>query len=187
MWRRNSSMLDHHFKGILEDIGEDTSREGLRNTPKRAAAAFEFLTQGYKANVTEIVNGALFPSTNSDMVVVKDMLFYALCEHHLLPFWGKCHVGYLPNGKILGLSKIPRLVEVVSRKLQVQENLTQEIANLIQKVTGAKGVGVLMSGQHMCSMMRGVQQPDAAMVTSSMLGDLTKADVKSEFYQRLKD
>lgn len=179
-------MLEHNFKAILEDIGEDPLREGLRKTPKRAASAFEFLTQGYKADVSAIVNGALFPSSNKDMVVVKDIVFYALCEHHLLPFWGKCHVAYLPNGKILGLSKIPRLVEAVSRKLHVQENMTQEIAELISKVTGARGVGVFVSGSHMCSMMRGVQQPSASMVTSAMLGEFAKIEVKNDFYQRLE-
>jgi GTP cyclohydrolase I len=162
--------MQEHFKKIIAALGEDPNREGLRDTPKRAATAMEFLTQGYKQSVETIVNGALFNSDNDEMVVVKNIELYSLCEHHLLPFIGKCHVAYMPKGKILGLSKIARIVDLHARRLQVQENLTKEIANTIADVTGAKGVAVIIEAQHLCMMMRGVEKQNSIMSTSVMLG-----------------
>ena len=162
--------MQDHYKKIIEAIGENPNREGLKDTPKRAAKAMEFLTIGYHQSVDEIVNGALFQSDNDEMILVKNIELYSLCEHHLLPFIGKCHVAYMPNGKILGLSKIARIVDLHARRLQVQENLTKEIANTILNVTNAKGVGVIIEAQHLCMMMRGVEKQNSVMTTSVMLG-----------------
>lgn len=164
--------MQEHYKKIIAALGENPEREGLRDTPKRAAKAMAFLTQGYKQSIDAIVNGALFKSNNDEMVLVKDIELYSLCEHHLLPFIGKCHVAYLPNGKILGLSKVARIVDMHARRLQVQENLTREIANTMQEVTGAKGVGVIIEAKHLCMMMRGVEKQNSTMITSVMLGGL---------------
>ncbi len=179
--------LEHHFKAMIEDIGENPKREGLRDTPKRAAHALQFLTQGYHLSIDEIINGALFESNNDEMIVVKNIELYSLCEHHLLPFIGQCHVAYVPNGKILGLSKIARIVDMFARRLQVQENLTKEIANAIQQVTHAKGVGVIIEAKHLCMMMRGVEKQNSVMSTSVMLG-LLRADPRSrgEFLSLIK-
>lgn len=175
-------MMQEQFKKIIEALGEDPNREGLQNTPKRAAKAMEFLTQGYRQNIDDIINGALFASNNSEMVVVKNIEIYSLCEHHLLPFIGKCHVAYVPNGKILGLSKFARIIDMYARRLQVQENLTSEIANALQAVTGAKGIGVIIEAQHLCMMMRGVEKQHSVMSTSVMLGLLRDdARTRSEF------
>jgi GTP cyclohydrolase I len=174
--------MQEHFKKIIEAIGEDPTRDGLINTPKRAAKAMAFLTQGYQQKVDDIINGALFPSDNSEMVVVKNIELYSLCEHHLLPFIGKCHVAYVPNGKILGLSKFARIIDMHARRLQVQENLTSEIANTLQAITGAKGIGVIIEAQHLCMMMRGVEKQHSVMSTSVMLGLLRDdARTRSEF------
>lgn len=162
--------MQDFFKKILEEIGEDANREGLLATPKRAADAFRFLTRGYGQDIHEIINGALFNNDNDEMIIVKDIELYSLCEHHLLPFFGKCHVGYLPQGKILGLSKIARIVDVFARRLQVQENLTRQIAETLMHYTGAKGVGVVIEAQHLCMMMRGVEKQNSIMKTSCMLG-----------------
>lgn len=162
--------MQDHFKKIIEAIGEDPNREGLLDTPKRAAQAMGFLTQGYHQSTEEIVNGALFTSESDEMILVKNIELYSLCEHHLLPFIGKAHVAYMPNGKILGLSKIARLVDMHARRLQVQENLTRSIAKTIKDVTDAKGVGVIIEAQHLCMMMRGVEKQNSAMTTSVMLG-----------------
>ena len=159
-----------YFKKIIEGIGENPHREGLLKTPQRAAKAFDFLTQGYKKDIKEIVNGAIFTSNNEEMVVVKDIELYSICEHHLLPFLGRAHIAYIPNGKIMGLSKFARIVDMYARRLQVQENLTNEIANTLMQVTGALGVGVVIEAKHMCMMMRGVEKQNSSMKTSCLLG-----------------
>ena len=174
--------MEKNYKSIIELIGEDVNRDGLKDTPKRAAKAMEFMTQGYRASVEKIVNGALFESDNDEMVIVKDIELYSLCEHHLLPFIGKCHVAYLPQGKVLGLSKIPRIVEMFARRLQIQENLTKEIAECILRVTGGAGVGVIIEAQHLCMMMRGVEKQNSTMTTSVMLGSFRKDNsTRNEF------
>ncbi len=162
--------MEEQFRAIIEAIGENPDREGLVRTPHRAARAMEFLTQGYEQNLDEIVNQAVFESSNDEMVIVKDIELYSLCEHHLLPFIGKAHVAYLPSGKVIGLSKIPRIVDMYARRLQIQENLTQQIGQSIESVTGALGVAVVIEAKHLCAMMRGVQKQNSAMVTSVMLG-----------------
>ena len=174
--------MDQYFRKMLEHIGEDPQREGLIKTPLRAARAFEFMTQGYQKNVDDIVNGAIFTSDNDEMVVVKNIEMYSLCEHHLLPFFGKAHVGYIPKGKIIGLSKIARIVDMYARRLQVQENLTKEIAQTLMHVTGALGVGVVIEAQHLCMMMRGVEKQNSVMKTSCLLGAFRKEDAtRKEF------
>jgi|TARA_R110002126_G_scaffold110918_2_gene248503 GTP cyclohydrolase I len=160
------------FKKIIQDIGEDVTREGLRDTPERAAEAFRYLTKGYQESIDDIINGALFESEMSEMVIVKDVELYSLCEHHLLPFFGQCHVGYLPNGKVLGLSKIARIIDFYARRLQIQEGLTHEIATCIANITGARGVAVVIEARHLCMMMRGVEKQNSTMTTSVMLGDM---------------
>jgi GTP cyclohydrolase I len=179
--------MQEYYKKIIEALGEDPNREGLHDTPKRAAKAMEFLTQGYKKSLEEIVNGALFTSDNSEMVVIKNIEIYSLCEHHLLPFIGKCHIAYIPNGKILGLSKFARIVDMYTQRLQVQENLTTEIANAILGVTDAKGVGVVVEAQHLCMMMRGVEKQHSTMTTSVMLGSLRDdARTRAEFLSLIR-
>lgn len=168
--QRRTIIVEEHFRAIIEAIGENPDREGLLRTPERAARAIEFLTQGYEQDVADIVNGAIFSSTNDEMVIVRDIELYSLCEHHMLPFIGKCHVAYLPDGSVLGLSKVPRIVDMFARRLQIQENLTQQIGECIQGVTGAKGVGVVIEAKHLCAMMRGVEKQNSTMITSMMLG-----------------
>ena len=179
--------MEENWAGIIEAIGEDITRPGLVDTPRRAAKAFEFLTQGYRQSVAEVVNNALFPSESSEMVLVQDVELYSLCEHHLLPFIGKCHVAYLPTGKVLGLSKVARLVDVFARRLQIQESLTTQIAQTIMDVTEAEGVGVIIEAKHMCMMMRGVEKQNSIMKTSSMLGSF-RSDPKTreEFLSLLR-
>ena len=162
--------MEKAFAEIIRACGEDLNRPGLGETPARAAKAFEFLTQGYRQSIDEIVNEALFPSDSSEMVIVQDIELYSLCEHHLLPFIGKCHVAYIPTGQVLGLSKVARIVDVYARRLQIQEQLTTEIAQTVMDVTGAEGVGVIIEAQHMCMMMRGVEKQNSLMKTSAMLG-----------------
>ena len=174
--------MDQYFRKMLEYIGEDPNREGLVKTPVRAAQAFEFMTRGYKEKVEDIVNGAIFTSELDEMVVVKNIEMYSLCEHHLLPFFGKAHVGYLPKGKIIGLSKIARIVDMYARRLQVQEELTRQIAHTLMQVTGAWGVGVVIEAQHLCMMMRGVEKQNSIMKTSCLLGVFRKQDAtRKEF------
>lgn len=162
--------MEQEYRAILQAVGEDPEREGLLRTPHRAAKAMEFLTQGYRQNLQDLVNDALFASSNNEMVIVRDIELYSLCEHHLLPFIGRAHVAYLPAGKVLGLSKIPRIVDMFARRLQIQEKLTQQIGNCILEVTGALGVAVVVEAKHLCAMMRGVQKQNSSMTTSMMLG-----------------
>ncbi|MBB72205.1 MAG: GTP cyclohydrolase I FolE [Legionellales bacterium] len=162
--------LEQLYATLIEQIGEDPTREGLVRTPHRAAKALGFLTQGYQQNLDDIVNGAVFTSDTDEMVVVKNIELYSMCEHHLLPFVGKCHVAYLPTGKVLGLSKVARIVDLYARRLQIQEQLTKEIAQAMQEVTGASGVGVIIEAKHLCMMMRGVEKQNSVMSTSCMLG-----------------
>jgi len=177
-----SNELSAHFASILTLLGEDITREGLEQTPKRAAKAFEYLTKGYHQNIDEILNDAVFESKMDEMVIVKAIEMYSMCEHHLLPFFGKCHVAYIPNGKIIGLSKVARIVDVFARRLQVQEQLTQQIANAILDTTQAQGVGVVIEAQHLCMMMRGVEKQNSAMTTSCMLGTFrSNQATRSEF------
>lgn len=179
--------MDQYFRKLLETIGEDVDREGLRDTPKRAAKAFEYLTKGYKDDIAKVVNNAVFESDNDEMIIVKDIELYSLCEHHLLPFFGKCHVGYLPNGRILGLSKVARIVDVFARRLQVQENLTKQIAETIMTCTGATGVGVVIEAKHLCMMMRGVEKQNSIMKTSCMLGYFRSSNsTRSEFLSLIR-
>tara|TARA_Y100001970_G_scaffold208048_1_gene253485 strand:- start:244 stop:792 length:549 start_codon:yes stop_codon:yes gene_type:complete len=157
-------------KDLLIAIGENPDREGLRKTPLRVSKSWEYLTSGYTTTIEEVVNEAIFQVENQDMIIVKDINFYSLCEHHLLPFMGKVHVGYIPNGKVLGLSKIPRIIDIYSRRLQLQERLTYQIANSITDFLNPKGVAVVIEGEHLCMQMRGVQKQNSTMQTSSMTG-----------------
>lgn len=179
--------LDHLFGQIIQHIGEDLNREGLKKTPHRAAKAFEFLTQGYHQRLDDIVNDAVFESGSDEMVLVKNIELYSLCEHHLLPFIGKCHVAYIPQGKVLGLSKIARIVDLFARRLQIQETLTRQIADTLFQVTGAEGVGVVIEAQHLCMMMRGVEKQNSVMTTSVMLGSFRdEATTRSEFLSLMR-
>ena len=179
--------MQEHFKAIIKAIGEDTTREGLIDTPSRAASAFEYLTKGYQENIDDIINGALFDSERSEMIIVRDIELYSLCEHHLLPFYGKCHVGYLPDGKVLGLSKIARIVDMYARRLQIQERLTREIAQTIMDVTNAEGVGIIIESKHLCMMMRGVEKQNSCMTTSVMLGSFRNDNAtRNEFLTLVK-
>lgn len=162
--------MEEQYRAIIEAVGENPERDGLRDTPRRAAGAMAFLTRGYRQSVDEVVNGALFESTNNEMVIVRDIELYSLCEHHLLPFIGRVHVAYIPSGKVLGLSKIPRLVDMFARRLQIQEALTQQIGETVQQVTEAEGVAVVIEAKHLCAMMRGVEKQNSSMTTSWMHG-----------------
>jgi GTP cyclohydrolase I len=162
--------MEEQYRAILEMIGEDPRRGGLLDTPARAAKAMSFLTRGYGETLEQVVNNALFDSETSEMILVQDIELYSMCEHHMLPFIGKCHVAYVPTGKVLGLSKVARIVDMYARRLQIQENLTKQIAEAIQEVTEASGVGVIIEAQHMCMMMRGVEKQNSKMKTSVMLG-----------------
>ena len=158
------------YERILKNLGEDPGRDGLLKTPERAAKAMEFLTRGYHQSLEQVLNGAVFESDNDEMVIVKDIELYSLCEHHILPFVGKVHVAYLPQGKVIGLSKIARISDMFARRLQIQENLTKQIADAVQEVTHAAGVGVVVEAQHFCMMMRGVEKQNSWTVSSMMLG-----------------
>ncbi|MCF7202571.1 GTP cyclohydrolase I FolE [Pseudomonas oligotrophica] len=176
--------LSNHYRDILQGLGEDPQREGLRDTPQRAAKAMRYLCNGYATSLEEVVNGALFASDNDEMVIVKDIELYSLCEHHLLPFVGRAHVAYIPTGKVLGLSKVARIVEMYARRLQIQENLTRQIAEAVQEVTGAAGVAVVIEARHMCMMMRGVEKQNSVMNTSVMLGAFRQScNTRMEFLQ----
>jgi GTP cyclohydrolase I (EC 3.5.4.16) len=176
--------MSHQYREILKGLGEDPNREGLLDTPKRAAKAMQYLCHGYGQTLEEIVNGALFASDNDEMVIVKDIELYSLCEHHLLPFIGKAHVAYIPTGKVLGLSKVARIVDMFARRLQIQESLTRQIAEAVQQVTSAAGVAVVIEAQHMCMMMRGVEKQNSVMNTSVMLGAFRESNTtRQEFLQ----
>lgn len=179
--------MKDHYEAILRSIGEDVSRPGLKDTPERAAKAMAFLTRGYNQSVEEVVNDALFPSDSEEMIIVKDIELYSMCEHHMLPFIGKAHVAYIPTGKVLGLSKIARIVDMFARRLQIQEQLTVQIAETVRDVTGAAGVGVIIEAKHMCMMMRGVEKQNSSMKTSSMLGSFRDNQAtRAEFLSLLK-
>ena len=169
-------------KNLILEIGENPDREGLIKTPSRVAKSWEFFSKGYNQNIDDIINGAIFKEDARDMVIVRDIEFFSLCEHHLLPFFGKAHVGYIPNGKVIGLSKIPRLIDMYSRRLQVQERLTHQIADSIKKALDPKGIAVVMEGRHMCMQMRGVEKQNSFASTSAMFGQFKKsAETRSEF------
>ena len=179
--------LQNSYREILEAIGEDTQREGLLRTPTRAAKAFEFLTNGYRQDLQAIVNGAIFSSDASEIVLVKDIELYSMCEHHLLPFIGKAHVAYIPNGKVIGLSKMARIVDVFARRLQIQEQLTTQIADALMSALHPSGVGVVIEAKHLCMMMRGVEKQNSVMTTSCLLGSFKQdARTRSEFLELLK-
>ena len=178
--------LKEVFSNLLVSIGEDVDRDGLKNTPERAANAFKFLTHGYSLDIKDVLNGALFSCDNSEMVIVKSIELFSLCEHHLLPIIGKCHVAYIPNGMIVGLSKIARIVDMYARRLQVQERMTQEIANAITEAINPLGVGVVIDATHLCMMARGVEKQCSCVQTRSMLGLFQEnADVRREFLSSL--
>jgi|SRR5450756_68846 len=170
------------YRELLTRLGEDPDRDGLLKTPERMEKAMKFLTRGYSMDVTEVLHGALFDVDYDEMVIVKDVEFYSMCEHHMLPFFGKAHVAYVPNGKVIGLSKIARLVDVFARRLQVQERLTRQIADAIDEAIKPQGVAVILEGQHLCMMMRGVEKQHSATVTSAMLGVFkTQLQTRNEF------
>lgn len=174
--------LSDLYSQVITELGEDVNREGLLDTPKRAAKAMQFLTSGYEQSLEVIVNNAVFASDNDEMVVVSDIEMYSMCEHHMLPFIGKVHIGYLPNGQVLGLSKLARITDMFARRLQIQENLTKQIAEAVQEVTGARGVAVVIEARHMCMMMRGVQKQNSSMSTSVMMGSFRESPAtRSEF------
>ena len=170
------------IKKILQEIGEDPSREGLKNTPERVESSLKFLTSGYWVNLEELVNGALFHEDYDEMVIVKDIDLFSMCEHHMMPFFGRCHVGYLPKNKIIGLSKIPRIVDAFSQRLQVQERLTSQVAETLMDILNPIGVGVVMEGRHLCMQMRGVEKQNSFATTSAMLGQFREsAETRAEF------
>jgi GTP cyclohydrolase I len=180
--------MEQSFLSLLEAIGEDPWREGLVRTPARAARAFEFLTAGYRQSLEELINNALFDSEASEIILVKDIELYSLCEHHLIPFIGKAHVAYIPNGKVVGLSKTARIVDMFARRLQIQENLTMQIADALMKALRPRGVGVVIEAKHLCMMMRGVEKQNSVMKTSCLLGVFKEdARTRSEFLSLLKD
>ena len=184
--RYNAGMQDLIAR-LLVELGEDPEREGLKSTPKRVEQALRFLTSGYQADIDEVINEALFTVDYSEMVIVKDIDFYSLCEHHLLPFFGKCHIAYIPRTRVIGLSKIPRLVDVFSRRLQVQERLTDQIARVIEEKIAPLGVAVVMEGTHLCMSMRGVEKQNSFAVTSAMLGAFREnARTRTEFLELIK-
>jgi GTP cyclohydrolase I len=185
---RHRELLEESYRNLLEAIGEDLEREGLRRTPLRAARALEFLTQGYRQNLDEIINDAIFDSDASEIILVKDIELYSLCEHHLLPFIGKAHVAYIPNGKVIGLSKLARIVDVFARRLQIQENLTTQIAESLMTCLEPSGVAVVVEAKHLCMMMRGVEKQNSVMKSSCLLGSFKEdARTRSEFLSLLKE
>ncbi|WP_294435182.1 GTP cyclohydrolase I FolE [uncultured Victivallis sp.] len=177
--------MQEEIRNILLAIGEDPAREGLRDTPKRVEKSLQFLTRGYRQNLTEVVNGALFDAESDDMVIVRDIEFFSMCEHHMLPFFGKCHVGYIPKKKILGVSKVARIVDMFARRLQIQERLTRQISGAIMEILDAEGVGVVMEARHLCMQMRGVEKQHSVMTTSSMVGSFRRELATRNEFTRL--
>ena len=177
--------MQQEIFNILQAVGEDTSREGLIDTPKRVEKSLRFLTRGYTQTLEGVVNGAIFQASSDDMVIVRDIEFFSLCEHHMLPFFGKCHVGYIPNGKIIGVSKIARIVDMFARRLQVQERLTKQISEALMNILGAEGVGVVMEARHLCMQMRGVEKQNSVMTTSAMLGSFRRELATRNEFTRL--
>jgi len=183
-WR--NVLMINEIRHILTELGEDPTRDGLQKTPQRVDAAMRYLTSGYKKDADQLLNGAMFDVAYDEMVIVKNIEVFSLCEHHMLPFFGKCHVAYIPNGKVIGLSKIPRLVDMFARRLQVQERLTMQIADTINAKINPKGVGVVIEAQHLCMIMRGVEKQNSIAVTSSMLGGFKdNLDTRNEFLNLL--
>jgi GTP cyclohydrolase IA len=179
--------MEDLIKKILVEIGEDTSREGIQNTPQRVSETLRMLTRGYSQNVDEVLNGAVFECDANDMVIVKDIEIFSLCEHHMLPFFGKCHIGYIPRGKVLGVSKLARIADVFARRLQIQERLTNQIASVLMEKIDPVGVGVVIEAKHLCMMMRGVEKQHSSMLTSAMLGCFrTRPATRNEFLQLIK-
>jgi len=166
----NLAKIEPLVRELLKELGEDPDREGLKDTPRRVAKALSFLTHGYRADLDEVINKALFTQDTSSMVIVKDIEVYSMCEHHMLPFFGRCHIGYIPDGKVFGVSKLARIVDMYARRLQLQERLTEQISRVVMDEIGAKGVGVMIEARHLCMMMRGVEKQNSTMVTSSVLG-----------------
>lgn len=184
---KNVPQLAQHYSDIMTLIGEDVNREGIIKTPERAARAMQFLTKGYEQSLEEVVNNAVFESSNDEMVICKDIEIYSMCEHHLLPFIGKCHIAYLPRGKVIGLSKLARIADMYARRLQIQENLTSQIAEAVQSMIGARGVGVVVEAKHLCMMMRGVEKQNSVMQTSMMLGSFrTDPRTRAEFLRLIQ-
>lgn len=177
--------MQEEIRNILLAIGEDPAREGLRDTPKRVEKSLQFLTRGYRQNLTEVVNDALFDAESDDMVIVRDIEFFSMCEHHMLPFFGKCHVGYIPKKKILGVSKVARIVDMFARRLQIQERLTRQISGAIMEILDAEGVGVVMEARHLCMQMRGVEKQHSVMTTSSMVGSFRRELATRNEFTRL--
>ncbi len=174
-----------NIREIIVELGEDPEREGLIKTPERVERSLRFLTRGYHQNLDEVVNGALFEAESDDMVIVRNIEFFSMCEHHMLPFFGKCHVGYIPNKKIIGVSKIARIVDMFARRLQVQERLTKDISHALMDILNAEGVGVVMDAQHLCMQMRGVEKQNSVMTTSSMLGSFRRELATRNEFTRL--
>ncbi len=180
--------MEDYFSKIIESVGEDINREGLIDTPKRAAKAFQFLNNGYNKSLDEVLNNAIFEADSDDMVIVKNIEMYSLCEHHLLPFIGQCHIGYLPRKKVIGLSKIARIVDMYSRRMQIQERLTKQIATAIGEAVDARGVAVVIEAKHLCMMMRGVEKQNSVMATSAMTGIFRdELNTRMEFLNLIKD
>ena len=177
--------MQQQIHDILVEMGEDPSREGLLDTPKRVEKSLRFLTRGHGQTLEEVVNGALFEAESDDMVIVRDIEFFSLCEHHMLPFFGKCHVGYIPKGKIIGVSKVARIVDMFARRLQVQERLTKQVSEALMKILGAEGVGVVVEAQHLCMQMRGVEKQHSVMTTSSMVGSFRRELATRNEFTRL--
>ena len=184
----NEKKIARLIEQLLVELGEDPTREGLKKTPMRVAKAYSFLTRGYRQKIKKVVNGAYFASGTNHMVILKDIELYSLCEHHMLPFYGKCAIGYISKGKVLGVSKLARIVDMYSRRLQIQERLTEEIADAIMKETQTEGVGVVINAKHLCMMMRGVEKQNSSMTTSAVLGSFrTDEKVRQEFLSLIKN